>query len=149
MHQRVSLIGNLGQEPSIKTIAGQNGDFKVGALSVATTETFRGQRHTEWHRVVATGRVAEIVDSPNYAKGKQVFVDGRLRTRKYKDDKGIVRQITEILADMVRLTGPAPAAATNAGDIPLDAYASELGDTEGGQTPAVEAEAHGEDDIPF
>ncbi len=88
---KVILIGTLGQDPEIRYIP--NGGA-VGRLSIATNESWRdkqtGQQkeQTEWHRVVLFGKLAEIA-SEYLRKGSQVYIEGKLKTRKWTDDAGV------------------------------------------------------------
>ena len=113
---KVTLIGHLGQDPELRSLpSGQ----AVGRFSVATDEPYtdkEGQRqeHTEWHQVVTFGKVAETCGK-YLAKGRQVYVEGRLRTREYeaKNDGG-KRQRTEIVAIRVQFLGTPPTDARGA-----------------------------------
>ncbi len=105
---KAMLIGRLGGDPEIKTIG--TGDT-VCNFSMATSENWmkdgEKQERTEWHRVVAWGRLAEVC--VNYlAKGKQVYVEGKLQTRSYEDNEGIKRWSTEIRAFTVQFLDSAP-----------------------------------------
>lgn len=96
---KVILIGTLGQDPEIRYIP--NGGA-VGRLSIATNESWRdkqtGQQkeQTEWHKVVLFGKLAEIA-SEYLRKGSQVYIEGKLKTRKWTDDAGVERYTTEII----------------------------------------------------
>lgn len=98
---KVILIGTLGQDPEIRYIP--NGGA-VGRLSIATNESWRdkqtGQQkeQTEWHRVVLFGKLAEIA-SEYLRKGSQVYIEGKLKTRKWTDDAGVERYTTEIIVN--------------------------------------------------
>lgn len=99
---KVIILGNVGQDPEIR-----EGNFTVAALSIATTRKWRdkageAQSETEWHRVSAFGRLAEII-SQYVRKGDPIYIEGRLRTRKYEDKQGIERWITEIIAEQLQL----------------------------------------------
>lgn len=98
---KIILIGNLGNDPEIR-----EGNFTVAALSIATTRKWRDkdgnvQQETEWHRICAFGRLAEIIRDYT-AKGDPLYVEGRLRTRKYEKD-GAERYVTEIIAEQIQL----------------------------------------------
>ena len=101
------VVGNLGRDPEIRALpSGQN----VASFSIATTARFKDrngepQERTEWHRVVAFGRLANNCQRL-LAKGRQVYVEGRLNTRRYqaKDGTGL-RFRTEIVAQQLRLLG--------------------------------------------
>ena len=103
---KVILVGNLGADPDMRyTPSGQG----VCELRVATSESWNdknGQRQerTEWHRIVVWGKRAEVC-SKYLAKGRQVFVEGRIQTRTYDDKDGNKRYITEIIANDVQFLG--------------------------------------------
>ena len=113
---KVTLIGHLGQDPELRNLpSGQ----AVGRFSVATDEPYtdkegKRQEHTEWHQVVTFGKVAETCGK-YLAKGRQVYVEGRLRTREYDaKNNGGKRQRTEIVAIRVQFLGIPPADAKGA-----------------------------------
>ncbi|PRQ02372.1 Single-stranded DNA-binding protein [Enhygromyxa salina] len=104
---KVILIGNLGRDPELRYT--QSGS-PVANLSVATTRKWRNKQtnelveETEWHRISVFGQQAEHCN--NYlSKGRQVYVEGRLRTRSYDDKDGIKRYSTEVVADTVQFLG--------------------------------------------
>ena len=105
LRNRVNLIGNLGQDPELKTL--ENGK-KVAHFTLATNDGYKnadGQRveETTWHNIVAWNGLAEIA-SKFLKKGKEVAVDGRIVYRTYEDKKGVTKNITEIvLNDLVLL----------------------------------------------
>lgn len=106
---KVMLLGNLGADPELKYTA--NG-APVCALSLATNESYKDQagqwrERAEWHRVVVYGKTAESV-AQYLTKGRTVFVEGKLRARKWRDQAGQERQITEIVADDVQFLGGKP-----------------------------------------
>lgn len=95
---RVTLIGHLGQDPEIKHT--QVGTMFAN-LSVATTEKFKDkngkpQEKTEWHKIVAWGRLAEICEKYLF-KGSLAFIEGKLQTRSWEDRDGAKRHATEVL----------------------------------------------------
>lgn len=110
MKNRVELIGNLGRDADIHiTPSG----LHIANLSVATNEQWtdaegKPQKHTEWHRIVAFRKLAEMC-ADMYTKGKQVLVEGKLRTRRWEDKDGVTRYTTEVIAQNMRLLGAAPA----------------------------------------
>jgi single-strand DNA-binding protein len=113
---KVTLIGHLGQDPELRNLpSGQ----AVGRFSVATDESYtdkegKRQEHTEWHQVVTFGKVAETCGK-YLAKGRQVYVEGRLRTREYDaKNNGGKRQRTEIVAIRVQFLGIPPVDAKGA-----------------------------------
>lgn len=96
---KVVIIGNLGADPEVRQGAG--GD-SICTLSVATSERFldrRGQQqeHTEWHRVVLFRRLAEVAGE-YLTKGSSVYIEGKIKTRRWQDDQGQDRYTTEIQA---------------------------------------------------
>src|ERR1043166_4015275 len=103
---KVILVGHLGADPDMRyTPSGQG----VCELRLATSESWNdknGQRQerTEWHRIVVWGKRAEVC-SKYLAKGRQVFVEGRIQTRNYDDKDGNKRYITEIIANDVQFLG--------------------------------------------
>lgn len=107
MVNKVILIGNLGRDPEIRFTTDRN--TAVANLALATTRRYRtpdGQttEETEWHRVVFFGRQAEIARD-YLRKGRQIYVEGRLRTRKWTDQQGQDRYTTEIVGDTLQLLG--------------------------------------------
>ena len=108
MVNKVILIGNLGQDPELRSTSGGQ---PVATLRVATTDKYKDrdgnlQERTEWHTVVVWGRQAETVNQ-YCKKGKQLYIEGRLQTRKWQDKEGKDRYSTEIVADQVRFLGGA------------------------------------------
>lgn len=110
---RVMLIGNLGRDPEIRyTKEG----VAVATFTIATNEHYRdksGEKvvKTEWHRIVVWRRLAEWAVQ-YLSKGKQVYVEGKIRTREYEDRGGIKRRITEIVALRIQLLGVPPSTET-------------------------------------
>ncbi len=102
------LIGNLGKDPEVRFTPGGQA---VAKFPVATSEKWRDQQgqmqeRTEWHNVVVWGKQAESCGQ-YLAKGRQVFVEGRIQTRNYDDKDGNKKYITEIVALNVRFLGGA------------------------------------------
>jgi single-strand DNA-binding protein len=104
---KVTLIGNLGQDPEVRYTA--NGSA-VANVSIATAESWKDresgdlQERTEWHRVVFFSRLAEIV-AEYLKKGSQVYIEGRLQTRKWQDRDGNDKYTTEIVANEMQMLG--------------------------------------------
>lgn len=102
---KVIIVGRLGNDPEIRTMP--NGEA-VANINVATSETWTdkntGERRetTEWHRIVFYRRQAEVVGE-YLRKGSQVYVEGRLRTRKWQDQNGQDRYTTEIQGDVMQM----------------------------------------------
>ena len=103
---KVILLGNLGRDPETRYTTG--GDA-VCNLNIATSEQWKDkngekQERTEWHRVVLFGRQAEVAGE-YLKKGRSVYIEGRLQTRKYTDKDGVEKYSTEIVADRMQLLG--------------------------------------------
>ena len=103
---KVILVGNLGRDAELRYTPG---GAAVATLDMATTEVWNdkgGQRQekTEWHRVVLWGKIAESLNE-YLAKGKQIYVEGRLQTRQWDDKDGNKRYTTEIRGDRIVLLG--------------------------------------------
>lgn len=127
---RCHIVGHLGQDPEVRFTSGGNA---VCNLSVATNEQWtdaNGEKkeHVEWFRVQVWGKTAEACGK-FLAKGRQVYVEGKLRTRKWQDKNGADRWTTELIADRVEFLGgkgeaapsqrqPTPSAPENS-DIPF------------------------------
>ncbi len=106
MINKVILVGNLGADPESRTA---NTGTMIAKLRIATTERQKDKEgnwsdHTEWHRVVVFGRTAENA-SKYLKKGRQVYVEGVLRTSKYTDKDGVERFSTEIIGNDLRFLG--------------------------------------------
>jgi len=103
---KVMLIGNVGKDPEVKyTPAGA----AICNFSVATNESYKDkqgnqQDRTEWHRIVTFNRTAEVMGE-YLKKGQQVYVEGKIQTRSWDDDKGVKRYATEIIALTVQFLG--------------------------------------------
>jgi single-strand DNA-binding protein len=104
---KVILVGNLGRDAELRYTPG---GAPVATLNLATTEVWNDktsgqkQEKTEWHRIVLWGKSAESL-SEYLTKGKQIFVEGRLQTRKWQDKDGHDKYTTEIRADRITLLG--------------------------------------------
>ena len=104
---KVMLIGMIGKDPEV--ISFENGTKKV-SFSLATSDNYRDkdgnwQEQTEWHNIVVWGTLAnDIADKKrNYIKGDLLFVEGRIRTRQYKDNQEVTRYITDINAERLNM----------------------------------------------
>jgi single-strand DNA-binding protein len=135
---RVLLIGNLGRDPEVRfTPSGRAvARFPLATSEVWTDQEGQRQERTEWHNVVVWGKQAESCGQ-YLAKGRQVFVEGSIRTRQYDDKDGNKRYITEVIAQRVQFLG--------GGSRGAEAGRSASGTPEEAAAP-VAAE---EDDIPF
>lgn len=108
LRNRVQLIGNLGQDPEVKTL--ESGK-KVARFTIATKEEYKnseGQKisETTWHNVVAWNGLADTAGR-FLRKGKQVAVEGRIAYRSYEDKKGVTKNVTEIVMDSMLMLAPA------------------------------------------
>jgi single-strand DNA-binding protein len=104
---KVILVGNLGKDPETRYMPS---GAAVTNLRIATTESWKDkqsgdqQERTEWHSVAMFGRLAEIA-AEYLRKGSQVYIEGKLRTRKWQDKEGKDRYTTEIVADEMQMLG--------------------------------------------
>ena len=138
---KVMLIGNLGKDPEVRyTTSGQG----VASFSIATTEKYKNksgewEEKTEWHNIVLWGKLAEIAKD-YLSKGKTVFIEGRLQTRKWQDKDGRDRYNTEIVGDRMQMLSPKGDGGRSGGgrdgNEPTAAYDDPIGYNQ-------------EDDIPF
>ena len=139
---KVILVGNLGADPTLRyTPSGT----AVANFNVATTEKFTNksgekESRTEWHRVVAWARLAEICNE-YLKKGKQVYVEGRLQTRSWEDQQGQKKYMTEIVANNMVMLG-------RAGDAPMDVAPAQDSPPEE-QEVSQAAGGTDDDDLPF
>ena len=153
---KVILIGRLGQNPELRYT---QGGTSVSNFSLATNENWTdksGQRQerTEWHRVVAWGKTAELC-SQYLTKGRQVYLEGKLQTRQWEDQNGQKRYTTEIQATSVQFLGGRDAAsAPGPSDAPVDQAQQPAGPEFEASAPNFSSgqnsqPAFTEDDIPF
>ena len=109
---KVMLIGNVGRDPNVRYLEGNKPGAqgrKVATFTLATTERFRDRsgetrENTEWHNIVAWGQPADVCER-FVRKGTQLYIEGRLRTRKYTDSQGVEKYTTEINVDTLQLLG--------------------------------------------
>jgi single-strand DNA-binding protein len=145
---KVILVGNLGADPETRAMPS---GMTVTNIRIATTEAWKDkssgeqQEKTEWHHIALFGRLGEI--SAEYLrKGSQVYIEGKLRTRKWQDKQGNDRYTTEIIADNMQMLGGRGGGGERSAPAPMprDEY---------DQTPAPAAAGGGkddfDDDIPF
>ena len=151
---KVILIGNLGRDPEVRyTKSGQ----AVASFSLATSERWTGkdgnkEEKTEWHRVVAWGKLGEICGE-YLSKGKQVYIEGRLQTREWEDNDGNKRSTTEIVANNMTMLGQAGGGGGGGGgggSRDADSYGGppSSGGGGGGGAPSGGGDFE-DDDIPF
>jgi single-strand DNA-binding protein len=133
------LIGNLGRDPEVRyTPSG----LAVANFSIATSETWTNKEgeketRTEWHRIVAFGKLGEICGE-YLAKGKQIYIEGRIQTRDWEDKDGVKRYTTEIVASQMIMLGSRDSG---------DAYKPSGPDVGAGAGSPMQAPE--DDDIPF
>ena len=148
---KVILVGNLGKDPEVRYT--QSGSA-VTNITVATSDSWKDrqtgeqQERTEWHRVVFFSRLAEIAGE-YLKKGSQVYIEGRLQTRKWQDQSGQDRYTTEIVANEMQMLGRAGGGGGGGGG----SYAQPEDDGGFDQRPAAQKPAavadDFDDDIPF
>jgi len=153
---KVILIGNLGGDPEVKYTAGGSA---VTNVTIATSENWKdkttgeNQERTEWHRVVFFGKLAEIAGE-YLKKGSQVYVEGRLQTRKWQDKEGQDRYTTEIVANEMQMLGgrgggSASGGADSSRAAPGEAPAPRAAGARASGSKATAAVEDFDDDIPF
>lgn len=153
---KVILVGNLGNDPEVRYLP--NGDA-VANISVATSESWKDkqtgetQERTEWHRVVLFRRLGEIAGE-YLKKGSKVYVEGRLRTRKWQDQSGQDRYMTEIHGDELQMldTRTGGGAPNTSGHESAPAYHNQQASSNAPATKpagAKEPAPEFDDDIPF
>ena len=142
------VVGNLGRDPEVRYTAGGQ---PVANFSVATNErwtdkaTGQPQERTEWHRIVVWGKQAESCGE-YLAKGRQVYVEGRIQTREWTDKEGKKQNTTEIVANQVVFLGGRDGAGPRRGGPPADDIGAPPPPEEMGNGSAPKG---GDDDIPF
>ncbi len=145
------LIGNLGADPDTRYMPSGSA---VTNCRIATTEAWKDretgdqQERTEWHNIVFFGRLAEIAGE-YLRKGSQVYIEGRLRTRKWQDREGNDRWTTEINADQMQMLGGRPGAGAPAATPSSRSEAPEPAPAAPAPAPAAAQTEEFEDDIPF
>lgn len=150
---KVILIGHLGQDPEVRALPSGS---SIANLRIATTESWKDKQsgefkeQTEWHTVVLFGRTAEVA-AEYLKKGSQVYIEGRLRTRKWQDKTGNDRYSTEIVGNDMQMLGGrgqggSPGTGRGQGG---SAPKAESGGGEFSDAPATSTEHDFDDDIPF
>jgi len=105
------LVGNLGKDPEVRFT---NTQKKVATFSVATSEKRQGQEQTTWHNVVVWEKLADICEQ-FLKKGSKVYIQGRTNHREYTDRDGNKKDITEVIANEMRMLSPRTAGSDSAG----------------------------------
>lgn len=154
---KVILIGHLGQDPEVRALPSGS---SIANLRIATTESWKDKQSgefkesTEWHTVVLFGRTAEVA-AEYLKKGSQVFIEGRLRTRKWQDKTGNDRYSTEIVANDMQMLGARGQGGGGGGRGVAAGAGAGAGSSGGGggseysDTSATGKEPDFDDDIPF
>ena len=150
---KVILIGNLGQDPETRAMPSGKA---VTNVRVATSDSWRDKttgeqkEQTEWHTVVFFDRLAEIA-AEYLRKGSQVYIEGRLRTRKWQDKSGNDRYTTEVVANEMQMLGGRPGGAPAGERAPRAASSGrdELAEAPAAAAGAGRADDNLDDDIPF
>lgn len=158
---KVILVGHLGRDPEVRYSPGGGA---VANVTIATSESWKDkqtgeqQDRTEWHRVVFFGRLAEIAGE-YLRKGRQVYIEGRLQTRKWQGQDGQDRYTTEIVANEMQMLGSREGSSVNFE--PRDSRPAQQGQpgaasaargevgTPGGQPSSPGLDNDFDDDIPF
>jgi single-strand DNA-binding protein len=147
---KVILVGNLGADPETRYLA--NGDA-VCNIRIATADRVKDKasgdykEYTEWHRIVFFGKLAEVADQ-YLKKGKQVFVEGRIRTNKWQDKDGNERYTTEIVANELKMLGSRQESGSTAGEGRAPTPASSGAGRQASAKPSQNFDDM-DDDIPF
>ena len=151
---KVILVGNLGN-PEVRATASGS---RVATISIATSESWtdkntgQKQEKTEWHRVVFFNRLAEIVEQ-YLTKGSQVYVEGRLQTRKWQDQNGQDKYTTEVVANEMQMLGGRGGSSGGGGDFqstaPMDPPAKGAKAASAAAPAAGGPDINFDDDIPF
>lgn len=148
---KVIVLGFLGIDPEVRTL---ESGVKLARLRIATSETYTakdGQRieQTEWHNVVLWRGLAEIGEK-YLTKGKQVYIEGKLKTRSWKDQEGNDRYTTEIVADNMQLLGRSGGGErSQEGHDSGGQSAQQQPQTQPQSTPSAADSGNDEDDLPF
>lgn len=142
---KVILVGNVGKDPEIRHL---DSGVSVANFSLATSESYTAKNgdkvtSTEWHNIVLWRGLADVAEK-YVTKGKQLYIEGRIRTRSYDDKDGNKRYITEIYGDVLQMLGRRDDQPLGQIDYQNDGGAA----TTGTKEPDVQM-AEGEDDLPF
>ena len=148
---KVIIVGNLGKDPEVRYTTDNSA---IANVSIATTDRYKdkatGEQKeiTEWHRVVFFNRLAEIAGE-YLKKGSQVYIEGRLRTRKWTDQSGVDKYTTEIIADQMQMLG-SRSGGSGGGVAYDDGYGAPAAAPAPARAPAAKKPVDDlEDDIPF
>ena len=143
---KVIVVGNLGKDPETRYMP--NGEA-VTNITVATTDSWKDKNtgekkdQTEWHRITFYRKLAEVAGQ-YLKKGSQVYIEGRLQTRKWADKGGVERYTTEIIADVMQMLGGRPS-----GDVSANTNTNARSKPKQQSTPSAAGFEDMDDDIPF
>ena len=153
---RAQIIGNLGTEPDLRALSS---GMAVCRLSIATSESWNdkttgeAREETEWHRITLWGKLAEIANQYLH-KGDKVFIEGKIKTRKWQDQSGQDRYSTEIHADNLLMLGGQPTGTATGSYAPPPAYSPPAQQPATSRAPQYQqplppVHTDWDDDIPF
>lgn len=137
---KVILLGNLGKDPEVRNL---ESGAKVASFSLATNRSYKGQdgkriEETEWHNIVLWGTLADLAEK-FLTKGRQVFIEGRIKTRQWDDKEGVKRYTTEVVGENMTFVG----GRDQRDDVPPPS------DQDYSPTPTGKTEPDEGDDLPF
>lgn len=148
---KVILVGNVGKDPEVRHL---DSGVAVANFPMATSETYTAKNGdkvttTEWHNIVLWRGLAEVAEK-YVTKGRQLYIEGKIKTRSYDDKEGNKRYITEVVADVMQMLGTkADNQSANKSESQYDnSKPSGTGDFSNASEPEPE-EAGGDDDLPF
>ena len=145
---RVILLGRLGRDPKTSDAQG----LAICRLALATTRRYKGrdgekEEETEWHNVVVFGKTAEVAQQ-YLVKGSEVYIEGRLHTRKYTDKQGVERYATEVICESLQLGARPQGESSSASSAPATTTAAQYAAAKGRDLPR-NASATPNEDVPF
>jgi single-strand DNA-binding protein len=148
----VTLIGRLGRNPELRYLP--QSERAIARFTLATNERFfkpntnENDIRVEWHRIVAWGKLGEFCEK-YLTQGKQIYLEGKLRTRSWQDRDGNKRYSTEVEAQNIIMLGRRDEAERQEGDFPTPSARPENFPAEDSSMPDIEGEPEGDDEVPF
>ncbi|MFQ5736531.1 MAG: single-stranded DNA-binding protein [Thermodesulfobacteriota bacterium] len=144
---KVILVGNLGADPEIRYTPSGTAvtNFRIATSETRTNKEGQRETKTEWHRIVTFGKLAEICGE-YLAKGKQVYIEGKIQTRQWEDRDGNKKYTTEIIANQMQMLGSAKDAAAATGGGNGEGKGGGDGEGKGGGDEIPPSDI---DDVPF
>lgn len=129
---KVILVGHLGKDPEVRNLEGGK---KVANFSLATSESYNnkeGKRieQTEWHNIAVWGGLADVAEK-YLTKGRQVYLEGKIRSRSYDDKEGVKRYTTEIVGDTFTMLGKKEEGSSNGVAEKAETYSNNTSEAEG------------------